>query len=177
MLTALLAYLVAAAGALDAKTIHVARLRVLDQRLDAIILAGRTRSDTFRALVDRLDRGDVVVYVRYKPLPPGVHGRLTFMAAAGGLRYVMVDLTPTLGESRTIVILGHELRHGVEILDQPDIVDAATFAVAYERVGFRRREFKNGGVGFDTPAAILAGQQVWRELGTAIGHVPMLGTR
>jgi len=55
------------------------------------------------------------------------------------------------------------------VVGQPEIVDRATFATAYERSAFKRRHFADGGIGFDTAAAVLAGRQVWRELsGSAI---------
>ncbi len=80
------------------------------------------RSNTFHALVKRLEAGDVVVYLQYGQLPSGLHGRLTFLTEAVGLRYVMVEVSRELDTPRLIAIVGHELQHAVEILDQPQIV-------------------------------------------------------
>jgi hypothetical protein len=117
--------------------------------------------------MDRLESGNVIVYLQFGQLPGGVQGRLTFLSAVGGFRYVIVDLSRDLDPARLVALVGHELRHAVEILDRPDIVDRETFAAVYEESGFKRRHFAGGGVGFDTAAAVLAGRQIWKELGGA----------
>ena len=62
----------------------------------------------------------------------------------------MVEVARELDAPRLIAIVGHELQHAVEILEQPQIVNQATFASAYERSGFKRRHFADGAVGYDT---------------------------
>lgn len=59
----------------------------------------------------------MVVYVRCGPLPAGIHGQLTFLAAAGGVRYLVVQIARDFDLSRTITILGHELPHALEIME------------------------------------------------------------
>jgi hypothetical protein len=54
--------------------------------------------------------------------------------------------------------IGHELQHAVEVLSTPDVTDTATMYRFYEREG--RRVFG----GFETEAAIRAGQNVRAEL-------------
>jgi hypothetical protein len=164
------------AAALGAKVVHDDRIRTLDPRLAELVQEGIARSETFRDLVQRLTRGDVVVYVRYDTLPAGVHGCLSFLSRVGGVRYVLVSLTADLDSARSIVVLGHELRHAVEVVEQPSIVDTATFAAAYEQVTYRRRQLANGGVGLDTVAAVAAGVQIWKEMAGA-ADVAAAGTR
>jgi hypothetical protein len=145
------------------------RVRPLDPSLTVIVATGSHRSNTFHALLHRLEAGDVVVYLQYGQLPSGLQGRLTFLTEAAGLRYVMVEVARDLDAPRLIAIVGHELQHAVEVLEQPQIVSQATFASAYERSGFKRRHFANGAVGYDTHAAVDVGRRVWRELaGSAI---------
>jgi hypothetical protein len=156
-------------AAAHAKHTDLPRVRPLDSSLTVIVDAGSHRSSTFHALVERLQAGDVVVYLQYGQLPSGLQGRLTFLTKAAGLRYVMVEVVRELDAPRLIAIVGHELQHAVEILEQPQIVSQATFASAYERSGFKRRHFADGRVGFDTHAAVDVGRRVWRELaGSAI---------
>jgi hypothetical protein len=157
-----------------AKDFNNARVRPLDPSLKAVLETGRHLSPTLRALIDRLERGDVIVYLQYAQRRAGVQGRLHFLSAAAGLRYVLVELSRELDAPRLIAIAGHELQHAVEILEQPEIVDHASFGVAYERAAFKRRDFAGGGVGFDTAAAVVAGRQVWREVA---GSTAILGTR
>jgi hypothetical protein len=161
------------AGA-HAKNSTNTRVRPLDPSLKAVVEAGRHLSPTFHALIHRLEGGDVIVYLQYAHLRSGIHGRLHFLSAAAGLRYVLVELSRGLDAPRLIAIAGHELQHAVEILEQPEIVDRATFGIAYERSGFKRRDFPDGGIGFDTAAAIVMGRQVWREIA---GSTVTLATR
>ena len=171
-----LALTVFAATTLDAKTSHDDRVRTLEPRLADLVQEGILRSETFRGLVAQLQEGDVVVYVRYEPLPPGVHGRMSFLSAVAGIRYVLVAVTPDLDSARSIVVLGHELRHAVEVLELPEIVDSATFAFAYEHTTYRRRQFADGGIGLDTLAAVHAGVQVWKEIALS-PDLAIAGTR
>jgi len=166
--------IVGLAAAAHAKHTELPRVRPLDASLTVIVDAGSHRSNTFHALVERLEAGDVVVYLQHAQLPSGLQGRLTFLTEAAGLRYVMVEVTRDLDVPRLIAIVGHELQHAVEILEQPQIVSQATFASAYQRTGFKRRHFADGAVGFDTHAAVDVGRQVWRELA---GSALTLATR
>jgi hypothetical protein len=166
--------IVGLSAGMHAKDLNPPRIRPLDPSLTFVVDAGRHRSPTFHALVQRLEAGDVVVYLQYGQLPDGIHGRLTFLSAVAGYRYVMVEVVRQLDTARLIAIVGHELQHALEILEQPQIVDLATFARAYERSGIKRRYFAEGGVGFDTAAAVLAGRQVWREVG---GSAVSMATR
>ena len=161
--------IVGLSAAAHAKHTDLPRVRPLDPSLTVIVDTGSHRSNTLHALLDRLEAGDVVVYLQYGQLPSGLQGRLTFLTEAAGLRYVMVELARELDTLRLIAIVGHELQHAVEILEQPQIVSQATFASAYERSGFKRRHFADGAVGYDTHAAVDVGRQVLRELaGSAI---------
>jgi hypothetical protein len=139
------------------------RLRVLDRRMSPMVQAGRDQSPSFRALVERLETTDVVVYVECTRLRRHLDGDLTFVSAAGGLRYLMVRLAWDLTLSRKIATLGHELQHVLEVAARPDIVSAQTMAVAYERFGFTRNRGVDR-VDFDTVAAIDTGIAIWREL-------------
>ena len=151
------------AGAIIAEPAsHGPTLRPMDAQLRGAVQAGREQSPTFRALVDRLAATDVVVYVKCAWLRPRVDGELTFLTAAGGLRYVIVRVAPHLATQRKIAILGHELQHALEIAERPEIVDSTTLALAYEQFGFTRRAPSR--VEFDTAAAIATGNTIWREV-------------
>ena len=177
-LAALLVLCIAAVtpAALNAKS-HDDRLRTLDQRIEELLHEGAARSETFRALVQRLAGGDVVVYLRHEELPAGLHGRLSFLTSTAGTRYVLVALTADLDALRAIVVLGHELRHAVEVLEQPQIVDERTFVAPYEQATYRRRQYADGRIGFDTLAAVHAGIDVWKDLALSPIEAPVSGTR
>lgn len=139
-------------------------VRTMDKRLQSAIDEGLARSAFFRSLVTRLDESDVIVYVEPQcPMSSRLFGRLTFLAAGGDRRYVSVRISCVLTVSQQIAALGHELRHAVEIADAPSVVDDASLAAEYRRVGFASRALRTG-KGFESGAAIDAARQVWAEL-------------
>src|SRR5262245_831054 len=68
-------------------------IRTTDDRLRRLLDVGMRGSPTFRALVKRLLASDVVVYLWCNGTKSAaLDGRLTFLSAAGGLRYLVVQL-------------------------------------------------------------------------------------
>jgi hypothetical protein len=55
-------------------------------------------------------------------------------------------------------MLGHELRHAVEIADADSVVDQASLGAAYRRFGFASTVMRSG-EGYDSQAAIDAGRR------------------
>jgi len=153
--------LVSSAGADDAESIP--HLRPLDRGLRELIAIGVRDSPSFRALVERINASDVIVYVRCgRHLRPGVTGQMTFAGSSAGFRYIVVAIEPVGFPERRLATLGHELRHAVEVADTPSIVDVRSLGVAYGQMG---RSSRLGVVTiFDTDAAIETGVQVWREV-------------
>jgi hypothetical protein len=142
------------------------RVRTTDRRLRRLLDEGARASPTFRALIDRLNASDVVVYVECAGTHglPRVEGRLLFVATAGGFRYVVLQVAWLAPRHRQLAILAHELQHAVEIAETPSIVDASSLAREYVRFGRVSRRPDSGSVAFDTLAAVQAGAQVLREL-------------
>ena len=139
-------------------------VRTMDTRLHAEIDEGLARSSLFRDLVARLDASDVIVYVETEcAMSPRLFGRLTFMASGGGRRYVNVHVSCALTDSEQIAALGHELRHAVEIADAPSVVDEASLAAEYRRIGFASHGVPSG-LGYESHAAKDAAQRVWADL-------------
>lgn len=121
-------------------------------------------SPTFRRLIDRLERSDVIVYVtRHYDMSPGLDGQLTFMSRAGGVRYLNVRVAWDRPPRRLVSTLAHELQHAVEIADTPDVIDEDTLALAYTRFGRPASLNVRSMQAFETPEAIEAGNRVWRE--------------
>jgi hypothetical protein len=140
------------------------RLRTIDARLRQMIDDGMLTSGSFRALVERLEQSDVVVYVQCEGVTQTrVAGRLTFVSTAGGLRYVLVRLARLNSRPQQIAILAHELQHAIEIADSPSIVDGESLAREYYRFGHVNRVSQNG-VTFDTIAAVEMGERVLGEI-------------
>lgn len=138
-------------------------VRTTDSRLHRLLRRGVNVSTTFRALVERLRHSDVVVYLE---CDGRTHdgGRLTFVSSVAGRRYVRVRVARIMSVERQIAIIGHELRHAVEIADAPDVIDASSMAKAYERIGYPNRAARLSGLAYDSTAAVQAGNQVLREM-------------
>jgi hypothetical protein len=139
------------------------RLRITDPQLQALLQRGVEQSPSLRALIDRLDRTDVVVYVQCARLRSGIDGQLTFVSAAAGLRYVIVQIAWQLPPPRRIATIGHELQHALEVAAHPAIVDQPSMKEAYGRIGYERERISRGAA-FNTAAAVHAGERIWKEL-------------
>jgi hypothetical protein len=143
--------------------VPLAHIRSTDRHLRALIDDALATSASIRALAERIAASDVVVYVECEtdPVVPGP-GRLNFMSAAGGRRYVLVRLKP-MRRDAAIAMLAHELQHAAEIAEAPSIVDEASLAREYARMGYRSHS-SHGGLAFDTKAAVQTGRRVMEEL-------------
>src|SRR5437867_9600909 len=96
------------------------------------------RSAVIRELVDRLNESDVTVYVRFRAFSEiGLEGRLRLVAATNLQRYVLIELACVRPRVFQIATFAHELFHALEIAGAPSIVNNATLAAYYERVGVR----------------------------------------
>jgi len=140
-------------------------LRTTDDRLRRLLELGTRTSPTFRALVHRLLESDVVVYLwcdRADTAP--ADGRLTFVSAVGGYRYVVVRLVRFHSHARQIALMAHELRHAIEIADAPHVVDLKSLEREYRRIGYMSSTPTADRRTFDTHAAVDAGVQVMNEL-------------
>lgn len=138
-------------------------IRSTDKELRALINDALVSSPTVRALAERITASDVVVYVACET-DPNVRGpgRLNFMSAAGGFRYVLVRLKPRR-RAAAIAILAHELQHAAEIAEMPAVVDETSLAREYARIGYRSHA-SHTGLAFDTKAAVDTGRRVEQEL-------------
>lgn len=155
---------VRAAAAADPEPSRDPRIRPLELRMQALVERGMRRSPTFRALAARIEQSDVVVYLLSDVCgPPRIAGRLTFLSAAGGRRYIVVRLRPLSSTLDEVAVLAHELQHAVEIAERPAIVDASSMERAYRQMG-RPNGWVPRGVAFDTRAAADVGAHVAREL-------------
>jgi hypothetical protein len=141
-------------------------VRTSDRRIRDAIAEGVEHSQLFRDLVAQLDASDVIVYVQIdRAMPSGLQGRLGLLSATGSRRYVIVRIACVLTGTQQISIIGHELRHAVEIANAESVVDEASLAAEYRRIGFGSGAMLGpGGAGYDSRAAIDAGRRVAYEV-------------
>jgi hypothetical protein len=162
MLIAIMLSSYARSFANEANDTHI---RMLDARFAPRVATGVRGSPTFRDLVTRLNKSDVVVYVQCdQGLRPGLDGQTSFLAAAGGRRYVIVRMASSLSTYRFIATLGHELQHAVEIAGLSAVVDQQSLARAYEEIGYATAYTTPRARTFDSHGAVESGERIRTEL-------------
>jgi hypothetical protein len=150
----------------DGPAISAPHIRAEDERLAGLLNYGTPRSALLQALVDRLESSDVVVYLRCdRQLRSKLSGQLSYVGTSGGLRYVLIRVRHIGDRLRQIALVGHELRHAVEVADAPEIVDRQSLQAAYSRIGYVNRFASVGGImAFESDQAVQAGTRILREL-------------
>jgi hypothetical protein len=146
-----------ASAALDSPLRHV---RSQDQSVRQLLKRGFTYSLTFRNLMARLDRSDVIVYIEEVAwLPGAIDGRMMIVRTAHGQRYVRIQVVVHGAPDDDVALVGHELQHAIEVADEAGVCDQATLTALYERIGTH-----GGHHVYDTLAAREVGRTVRREL-------------
>jgi hypothetical protein len=142
------------------------RLRPASKELRLLILSGMQRSQTFSALVDRLEASDLIVEVQCARFTTSrLMGRTALLSAQPSVRYVLVEIACPTTATSAITILGHELHHALEIASAPWVVDVRSLGRLYSQIGFATCGWPPGGFGeFETEDAVDAGDRVHYEL-------------
>ena len=139
------------------------RLRPQDPRVSLALQEGMARSETLRALVNRIDASNVIVYVAVSPtMRASLSGALTWMTRAGEFRYLRASISVEQTFDQMIASVAHELQHAVEVIEDESVVDEKSLTALYKRIGQPSRAA--GPLGWETMAAQRAGSQVRREL-------------
>jgi hypothetical protein len=108
-----------------------------------------------RALVARIERSDVIVYLEIRhDLRAGVSGGVTWLATTESARLVRAALRPDLRMPDAVSIIAHELQHVVELVERPEVRTNGAMLELYRRIGHQTTQ---SGKHWDTDAAIAAG--------------------
>jgi hypothetical protein len=129
------------------------------------VLRGTARSPTFRGLVERLSASDVVVYIERRHVTGSGSGFNQFVSSTPQARYVRIVLDVTDANDGVVGLLGHELRHALEVADAPSVVDQDTYAALYRAIGTASCGAPRWC--FDTTAAVSTGRRVFKEVRAA----------
>jgi hypothetical protein len=141
------------------------RLRPQDPRLEKVLKDGAARSTTFKALVDRIEASNVIVYIALNPImKSNLSGMLTWMTQSGGYRYLRASISTELTPEQMIATVAHELQHAVEVIEDESVVDEKTLVALYRRIGHQNSNVAPAR--WETTAAQQAGFRVRRELGS-----------
>ena len=137
-------------------------LRTEDARMAAALVRGRDESPTFRAIVDRLGASDLIVYVSRGSLAGQTSGATQLLTSSGGYRYVRVTMELNPDTDVGVAMLGHELRHALELADAPWVNDDGGVLSLYREIGYS--SCTRPTPCYDTLEAVEAGRQVLVEL-------------
>jgi hypothetical protein len=148
------------------------RVRSTSPRLAAIIEDARERSQTFRELVEAINKSDGVVYVQEGRCGHGVRACFTSVTAGGPHRFLWVridaDRIDWNADCDLMGVIGHELRHAVEVLEDPTVRNDITKHRFYA-LNPGSRSLGNPDA-FETDAAIVAGLAVREEARRHTSH-------
>ncbi len=137
-----------------------ARVRPLSREAQALIMEGAERSATIRRMLTRIEASDVIVYVDTQVGPRRIVSAWTrFVSSSPLSRMLRVHVDPTHTRHVQLALLGHELRHVVEIVEAPGIRTAEDMLRHYRTHGV-----ETGDNRYDTPEAVEAGYIVSDEL-------------
>lgn len=132
-------------------------------------------SSTVRALLARIERSDLVVYVRCVSFKPAAFaGRLLFVTAAGAHRYLMIEIRSPEQWHTQATTMAHELQHAVEIADAPWVRTDRQMAQHYRLTGIAVAAQP---LTFDTEAARQVEWRVHRELAATQSAAVLLARR
>jgi hypothetical protein len=137
-------------------------IRVLEPCRGSMVEDAARQSPTLQSLVDTLEGSDVIVYVRCVFFKDStITGRLAFLGAVAGLRYVIVEVRFHEQPSSQVATLAHEMQHAVEVAQAPSIHDSETMAQHYRSIGTAVGRHP---LIFETMAARAVAERVHREL-------------
>jgi hypothetical protein len=152
-------------AALPARAQKLDRLRPDTSDMRRLIAAGLEKSTTFNAMVRQLERSDLIVEIQCGYFSRSSRlGRTALLTARPPVRYVLVEIACGLTPGAGIDILGHELRHALEIASAPWVVDEPSLGRLYTQIGFSTCGSAAAGHGeFETEDAREAGDRVHHE--------------
>jgi len=136
--------------------------RAMSPAAGALLELAVERSRLVRALVDELERTDIVVLFMFtnEPLAEGTPDSMTFLTDATGTRFVAVTMrwrsVPWLAY---VPFLAHELQHALELAMAGDVRDYESYVRLFRTIG---RQARNGQ--FETESARAMEDRVRREL-------------
>jgi hypothetical protein len=131
-----------------------------------VIADARPLSPTLDSQLRQVAALRLIVYVddlsdRHAPYD----GRLSFVGAAGGYRFLRIELRHLPGAS-TAAVLAHELQHVLEVAAS-EVRTRPEFEALYRSIGVV--DAGSDGRRYDTAAAVASGMAAMRELAGAAG--------
>lgn len=150
-------------AAADATSVNLAtpnsHVRSSNPELVAVIQRASDRSATFRGLIETINASDSIVFVEEGDCGHGVRACFVSVNASQAYRYMRVVVDTRKADWDLMGSIGHELRHTIEIIDQPSIRDNARKFFFYEQNGTPGTAHSR-----ETGSAVVAGNTVRAEV-------------
>ena len=105
-----------------------ARVRSASPRITAAIRQAMEGSATFRGLIATIDASDGYVFVN-----EGVRACFVSVTSSGSNRFMFVRIDSRKTDSELMGLIGHELRHTIEVIGEPSVKNNAAKYLFYER--------------------------------------------
>jgi hypothetical protein len=138
---------------------NATHVRSVDPVIGGLITRGIERSATFRELVATIDASDSYVYVKRGDCGAGVHSCFIAVTDAGSARFLWVKVNSRKMDDSLVSSIGHELRHALEVIEQPAVRSNVDTYFLYGRIGAHSTMGT-----IETRAAVEAGRKIWGEL-------------
>jgi hypothetical protein len=138
---------------------EAAHVRAVVPVIGPLIARGIEHSVTFRELVAAIDASDSNVYVKKGSCRHTVRACLVAVTAAESARFVWVTVDVHTADAELISRIGHELRHAIEVIEQPAVRDNDSMFFLYKRIGTHL-----AGSTIETNAAMVADHRIREEL-------------
>jgi hypothetical protein len=136
-------------------------VRTANPHIQYLLEIGVSRSPTFASLLVLLNASDVIVYIEQTDdMPKTLEGRLLLLPLANQQRYLRIQVTRNAAPTELIALIGHELRHAIEVADATDVRDERALERLYQRIGMPSASIHS----YDTDAAQTTGRRVRKEL-------------
>lgn len=132
------------------------RVRPTNATIATLIQNASDRSPIFRGLIDTINASDGIVYIEPGMCGHGMRACFVKVTMAGATRMLWVTLDARGIDCDLMGLLGHELRHTVEVLGDPGVTNTATMYFFYRQ----NPDSRSGGHAFETNTAVNIGEAV-----------------
>jgi len=136
-----------------------AHVRSGSPAIKAAIDEAMRRSVTFRALIAAINESESYVFVNEGECGHGVRACFLNVRSSGSFRFLFVHIDQSRRDLDLMASLGHELRHAIEVIDEPSVRSDSEKFFFYERIGMR-----GAGGTRETTAAMDTGNEVRSEI-------------
>jgi hypothetical protein len=141
-------------------------VRSTDARILQRLHEGRSRSATFKGLVDQLEGTNTIVYVERGICAFG-HVKACLphsITVVGDIRFLRIIVDAGQDGAQELALIGHELQHALEIARAPNIRSADDITGLFRRIGRSPHCPQGTPECYETSAALAAGDAVLREV-------------